>query len=1349
MALEIKLLDVLQIKQDGQSSAVLNSPKGLALLLYVLIAQKPVKREILADLLWDSISTAQSLRNLRALLFRLRKLVPQIQSEGDRIAFAAGPEDHIDLFILTRYLHSANPQELDAALQVYRHDLLQEFYLPDSPDFNEWLTIEREHLRRRVLDAYERLSKMYEEKGQWRAGVGISRRWLELDPYDDEATYYYIAFLAAIGQVRLAQGQYHRYRQLIAEQFDLEPTPKMKSLFERIRVTDRNGRELDRTVTDYPIQPALAPDWGEAPGAVAFWGRENELVQLESWLVREHCPAVIILGIGGQGKTTLAAQAARSLADHFDGVIWRSLLNAPLPKEIIRDLLTYFSQGQGSELPESIDVQLAVLGEHLKRKRYLVILDNLESVFLDEAAGIYRDEYGDYGRLLQVFSHSRHQSGLLITSREFPQGLERLEQKGSGAHSLQLEGLPVVVGSEMLQSAGVSGSTADMAHLVERYSGNPLALRLVAKTVQDLYDGNIAAFLQDETAIFEDIRTVLDAQFERLSFLEQEVLIWLAIEREPVSLASLQSRLLHPTRQRRLIEAIYGLQRRSLVEKLPQGFGLQNVIIEYLTDRLVERVSAEIRHGRVHYLSHFALQPADSRAYVNLSQERRILKPIGDMLTAASGSCTIAGQIQQMLETLRPLPRDQQGYAGGNVLNLVLHLGLEPARFDFSGLNVWQVNLQGVDLPGVNLTDTDLTGSVFTDLFGFVYAVSFSPNGQLLAAGSGDGRIQTWWVASGQPALTIQVHAESVWGLAFSPDGRALASCSADGSVRLWNATSGTPEQILQGHPDGVLAVAFDPTGDLLVSAGAAGQVHVWDVQSGKLRRVLQEHTANVQTVAFSPDGRWLATAGRDRHIHLWMVAALADADTAAPQHILSGHTNWVNALAFSPDGRTLASASEDMTICLWEPESGALRQTIRGHTAGIHALAFSPDGKYLSSGGNDHSIRVWEGASGQIRHTFWGHTNWVYSLAFNPLTKILASGSWDQSVRLWDVRKHHALQTFHGHMRWAFGLAFSPDGRTLASASAEKKVRLWRVANGQVCATLNGHTDWVWNVAFAPGSALLASISMDHSVRLWDSETGTLLTVLQEHQDGLQSVAISPDGSVLAAGGLDHLIVLWDIRDASHGRPTRVLHKLSAHSGWCLGLDFSPDGRTLASAGADHTIRLWDVHSGVCLRVLQGHSDGVQQVFFSPDGTRLASAGWDKTAVLWDVASGEIIHRFEGHAGILRALAFSPDGNLLATGGNDLTIRVWDAVNGTLQQAICAHENWIFDLAFHPNGRLLASAGADESIKLWDVRAGKLHQRWQIPGPYEGLNLHAARGLSAAQVSNLEALGASVGTSG
>ena len=112
-----------------------------------------------------------------------------------------------------------------------------------------------------------------------------------------------------------------------------------------------------------------------------------------------------------------------------------------------------------------------------------------------------------------------------------------------------------------LRGTGSRGQLAGLLRLVQVYDGNPLALKIVAEVTVELFGGEIAPFLREEMVIFSNIRDLLAKQFERLSGLEQALLFWLAIVREPLDETGLQEMLLHC--QMHVGEALEALQRRS------------------------------------------------------------------------------------------------------------------------------------------------------------------------------------------------------------------------------------------------------------------------------------------------------------------------------------------------------------------------------------------------------------------------------------------------------------------------------------------------------------------------------------------------------------------------------------------------------------------------------------------------------------------------------------------------------------------------------------------------------------------------------------------------------------------
>jgi WD40 repeat protein len=112
-----------------------------------------------------------------------------------------------------------------------------------------------------------------------------------------------------------------------------------------------------------------------------------------------------------------------------------------------------------------------------------------------------------------------------------------------------------------------------------------------------------------------------------------------------------------------------------------------------------------------------------------------------------------------------------------------------------------------------------------------VNAVTFSPDGKLLASAYANGTVRLWNPATGQlhgPVLRSTDSSASADAVAFSPDGTLLAGAYTDGTVRLWNpATGQIASSPLQIGSDQVSGVAFSPDGRLLASA-CGDAVRIW-----------------------------------------------------------------------------------------------------------------------------------------------------------------------------------------------------------------------------------------------------------------------------------------------------------------------------------------------------------------------------------------------------------------------------------------------------------------------------------------------------------------------------------------
>ncbi len=1101
--------------------------------------------------------------------------------------------------------------------------------------------------------------------------------------------------------------------------------------------------ELDKSYysSSYP-NPAKHQDWGEAICVSVFYGRQEELATLEQWIVNDRCRLVALLGMGGIGKTSLSVKLAEQIQDKFEYVIWRSLRDAPPIKAILANLTQFLSNEQAPEtdLLESVGNKVSRLIDYLRKHRCLLILDNVESILCSGSrAGQYLEGYEGYGEFLHRVGEATHQSCLVLTTREKPKEVASLEGKALPVRSLRLSGLKEIEGQEIFKIKGISGAEGELRTLVQHYAGNALALKVVATTILDLFDGNSSEFLKQDTTVFGDIRDLLNQQFERLSDLEKEIMYCVAINREPISLPELREDIVSPIPQPKLLEALESLLRRclidkatpTLVEKNAALFALQPVVMEYVIERLIEQVCEEIVTQKIVLFRCHALLKAQGKDYVRDTQIRLILQPVIDgLFTVFRSQINIEKQLTKILTMLRETSPLEPGYTAGNILNLLCQLKTDLSSHDFSFLTVWQADLRGVNLRHVNFTHANLAKSVFTKTFSSIYSVAFSPDGKVLATSDTNGEICLWQVADGKQLLTFTGHAGWVRSIAFSPDGSTLESGSTDQTVKLWEVSTGQCLKTLQGHTAWVRAVAFSPDGQILASSGDDQTVRLWDANTGQCLKTLQGHTNWVWSVAFSPDGQTLASSGDDQTVRLW------DADTGQCLKTLQGHTNWVWSVAFSPQGTTLASGSNDQTVKLWNVSTGQCLKTLQGHTAWVRAVAFNPDGQTLASSGDDRTVRLWEVSTGQCLKILQGHTNWVLSIAFSPDGQTLASGCDDQTVNLWDISTGRCLRALQGYSNEVWAVAFSPDGQTLASGCDDQTVRLWNVSTGQCHKTLRGHTHRVRTATFSPDGRTFASSCEDGTVNLWDISIGQCHKTLRGHTKWVRSVNFSPDGHTLASGSDDQTVKLWNV---STGRILRTL----GHSDGVWSVAFSPQGTMLASGCNDETVRLWDVSTGQCRKTLQGHTSWVMSVAFSPDGQTLASSGVDKTVRLWDVSTDQCLKTFQGHTNWVVSVVFSPDGKTLASASIDHTVKVWDVSTGQCLKTLQGHTHWIRSVTFSPDGQTLASGGADETVKLWDVKTGECLKTLLNERPYEGMNITGVTGLTEATIASLKSLGA------
>jgi flagellar biosynthesis chaperone FliJ len=147
-----------------------------------------------------------------------------------------------------------------------------------------------------------------------------------------------------------------------------------------------------------------------------------------------------------------------------------------------------------------------------------------------------------------------------------------------------------------------------------------LSLKIVSANIRDLFNGNLTEFWQNDNGFLGDINELLQQQCDRLSNLEKDIMYWLALSRESIAISELQEKILGNIYPNQLLTEIQSLKQRSLVEKTKLGFTLQPVIMDFFTQKFIDKIDKEINTKEPDLLNSHAWLDACGKDYIKESQ---------------------------------------------------------------------------------------------------------------------------------------------------------------------------------------------------------------------------------------------------------------------------------------------------------------------------------------------------------------------------------------------------------------------------------------------------------------------------------------------------------------------------------------------------------------------------------------------------------------------------------------------------------------------------------------------------------------------------------------------------------
>jgi DNA-binding SARP family transcriptional activator/predicted ATPase len=313
--LKIQLFGQSHLWLDGREIKIIRR-KSRAVVYYLAVSQQPVKRQLLIELFWIDLPRKKAQQTLRTTLHGLRKsLGENLESDEATVSLASSTQVDVRTFeeILDR--QGASPSQLEAGLDLFQGDFLQDFYLPDSAAFEDWLTIQREMYRRMAKRGFHLLSQFYEKQQNYQAALDAIDRALHIEPLQEDLQREAIRLIYLAGDRPGAIRRYDQLRKMLDEEMGVPPMVETRALYDAILLDKLPHpapapEQVEARSSRSPHNPVEKTAFQYKFGTLPFIGRQEELQMLGNMSMQSNL--LLIEGGPGLGKTRLAEEYTKT-----------------------------------------------------------------------------------------------------------------------------------------------------------------------------------------------------------------------------------------------------------------------------------------------------------------------------------------------------------------------------------------------------------------------------------------------------------------------------------------------------------------------------------------------------------------------------------------------------------------------------------------------------------------------------------------------------------------------------------------------------------------------------------------------------------------------------------------------------------------------------------------------------------------------------------------------------------------------------------------------------------------------------------------------------------------------------
>lgn len=1078
-------------------------------------------------------------------------------------------------------------------------------------------------------------------------------------------------------------------------------------------------------------------DWGTLTPPEVFFGRIDEIEKLKNVLEKPTKNIIVIKGLGGNGKTTLASHFVSASKDCFEFCICRSVASSPDAKEFLSDLLDSLDRKFGSKGVHRFTLESTIqqIYQHLKSHRILMFIDNFEAVLDPENPGSFLVRKEGYESLLEVFLKRISMSSILLTTREKPACLSTAGgSDGSTLFSMQLGGIGESAALDLIKHKSVDVDEKELQDLYNKVSGNPMGLILIASAIKTFFDNNVAAYFTSGSNLLNDMEKVLEEQINRLTDIEKKLIFYLAVCRSPIRLNELNGNS-YGGDLGDLKHAAHSLWRRSLTTFAGGSLSLQGMVCDYITTILVIEIVKECKSGSFDLLRSIQIVQMERSQHIIDMQRQFLLRPISDkLILSLSGRENAIARLTNLLKRYQGKSSDSALFVPGNLINLLMSLKANLKNFDFSKLYIRGCDFRGVNLVGVDFSGSELLGCKFSCKHGGVWATKYSFSGELLAFGDVQGKISIYDSKTKQPLFFLEGHTSWVVYLVFSENDRLLFSTSADCTVRVWDLEQKKCVQVIDGFAKEVWGLSLTCDPNLILISSDDGKIVLWNLAQQRSQNVVElQRSLELLDVAFCKKSYTVYVSSNKNflkkfdfrtmeylgEIELPQTSArrLKFSPTAEEYAVICHHglvlfrsvitdeqiadvclgdTMLLN-LDYSSDGKLLyvsGVSGQAFVICT---DSKALVSSSKIASSIVNGLSHHPTKGEVAFGCNDQSVRIFKSQLISQINLIWGYSNLPNAVVSDIENGVYVVGCVDGVIRSFDIGSQELFKEFKLSSASISSLSLSRDKRNMKS-----------LAVGDEKGTVFILDSFTWGVK------------------------ATFETVISR----INRVAFNFDDRVLVIGGDSKTI---EVRSCENWLE---VCRFETTIDSVLGLSCHESKNEALLSGVGKKVVVVDLDS---LSVVGEFNHGFTLSWYSMylQEQEQVAIGCSQLH-LWDFDSKERVLEVDLDNGQARVGAHYKKKNWLLT--TDIACRIiFFSLDSErfLEETLEGHTGQITCMHIVEELELLYTTSEDGFLKVWDLEKMELiHVHGNTP-LYAGMNLVNTKGLSQAQLKDLVSLGA------